>query len=277
MEFARMAFSQAWQVTALVVFVLLATRLVARNRPHLAYMLWLVVLIKCVTPPLWSSPSSAFSWLQTALVNQSSQSVADHVLQGPLVGSDYEITEHSSSGPDDVEIQVHPYDVPVTEELSTLQVVEEERYLAPAGLLLVSRLGRRLRTGAACKWWPMVALRLEAADDCIRAGQRVRRSDCRAFRTTQGAMARPIARDNKPRGARCHRVVSTFDRIAGHRCSRQTTRRAGSDPRPRTDSCSPRRPLAWLATGLCEGGVVVLSVGVVGEPSDDARSGTMLR
>ncbi|MCA9123499.1 MAG: hypothetical protein H6822_32885 [Planctomycetaceae bacterium] len=67
MDFAWMAFSQTWQVTFLVILVLVITRLFAKNRPHLAYMLWLVVLIKCVAPPFWSSPTSAFTWLQTAM------------------------------------------------------------------------------------------------------------------------------------------------------------------------------------------------------------------
>lgn len=57
--------TQCWQVTALIAVVWLINRTFARNRPHLASVLWLVVLIKCVTPPVWSSPSSVFSWLQS--------------------------------------------------------------------------------------------------------------------------------------------------------------------------------------------------------------------
>ena len=34
-----MAFTQTWQVTILALFVLLAIRVFARNRPHLAYLL----------------------------------------------------------------------------------------------------------------------------------------------------------------------------------------------------------------------------------------------
>ncbi len=67
MDFVRIGASQAWQVTALIVVVLVLVRLFARNRPHLAYVLWLVVLAKCVTPPLWSSPSGIFSWVQHAV------------------------------------------------------------------------------------------------------------------------------------------------------------------------------------------------------------------
>jgi hypothetical protein len=47
------AWTQTWQ--ALVLVVAIIARLAAANRPQLAYVLWLVVLLKCVTPPLWSS------------------------------------------------------------------------------------------------------------------------------------------------------------------------------------------------------------------------------
>ncbi|MEW4528712.1 M56 family metallopeptidase [Maioricimonas sp. JC845] len=51
------------QVTVLVVIVAGLLRLTARSRPHLAYVLWLVVLLKCLVPPVWSSPSSVWNWL----------------------------------------------------------------------------------------------------------------------------------------------------------------------------------------------------------------------
>ena len=63
-EWMRMAVTHAWQVTALIVLTAIVVRLFARNRPHLAFVLWLLVLVKCVTPPVWSSPSGVFSWLQ---------------------------------------------------------------------------------------------------------------------------------------------------------------------------------------------------------------------
>ncbi|MES2788334.1 MAG: M56 family metallopeptidase [Planctomycetota bacterium] len=59
------AWAQCWQVTALILAVWFAVRVAARNRPHLASVLWLVVLMKCVTPPIWSSPCGLFSWLQS--------------------------------------------------------------------------------------------------------------------------------------------------------------------------------------------------------------------
>lgn len=61
-----LAWTQFWQVTVLIVVVATMARTVARNRPHLAYALWLVVLVKCVMPPLWASPSGVFCWIQPA-------------------------------------------------------------------------------------------------------------------------------------------------------------------------------------------------------------------
>jgi len=63
-DWLQAAWTQTWQVTVLIVAVALLVRLAAANRPQLAFVLWLVVLVKCVTPPLWSSPSGAFCWLQ---------------------------------------------------------------------------------------------------------------------------------------------------------------------------------------------------------------------
>lgn len=67
--------SQMWQVTALLAIVASATRLVCRRRPHLAYMLWLLVLLKCLTPPIWSSPTGLFSWAQRRVMPAETGSV----------------------------------------------------------------------------------------------------------------------------------------------------------------------------------------------------------
>jgi beta-lactamase regulating signal transducer with metallopeptidase domain len=60
-EFLATAWTQIWQVTALIVAVAVLVRLVAKNRPHLAHVLWLVVLVKCLTPPWCASPVGVFS------------------------------------------------------------------------------------------------------------------------------------------------------------------------------------------------------------------------
>ncbi len=61
-ELTGPAWSQLWQVSVMILAVALATRLFCRKRPHLAYVLWLLVIVKCLTPPVWSSPTGVFSW-----------------------------------------------------------------------------------------------------------------------------------------------------------------------------------------------------------------------
>ncbi len=50
-ELAWLAWSQIWQVTALAAVVGVVTRLFCRRRPHLAYVLWMLVVLKCLA---WS-------------------------------------------------------------------------------------------------------------------------------------------------------------------------------------------------------------------------------
>lgn len=66
-ELAGMAWTQCWQLSLLIAVVLVAARLFGHRRPYLAYVLWLVVLAKCLTPPVISSPGSIFSWLRPAV------------------------------------------------------------------------------------------------------------------------------------------------------------------------------------------------------------------
>ena len=63
-DFLSIAIVQLWQVTALIVLVAIVNRRLAGRLPHLAHVLWLIVLVKCLTPPLWSSASGVFCWLQ---------------------------------------------------------------------------------------------------------------------------------------------------------------------------------------------------------------------
>jgi len=69
-QWARLAWAQLWQVTMLIAVVALVTRLAARNRPYLAHALWLVVLVKCVTPPVFSSAGGVFCWMETASLHR---------------------------------------------------------------------------------------------------------------------------------------------------------------------------------------------------------------
>ena len=55
---------QLWQISLLILLLAAVGRWIGRRRPHVAYLLWLVVAVKCVTPPVWSSPMGIFSWSQ---------------------------------------------------------------------------------------------------------------------------------------------------------------------------------------------------------------------
>jgi beta-lactamase regulating signal transducer with metallopeptidase domain/protocatechuate 3,4-dioxygenase beta subunit len=63
-EWISLAWSQVWQVTALAAVVGVVARIACRKHPHITYVLWMLVVFKCLTPPLWSSPTGVFSWIQ---------------------------------------------------------------------------------------------------------------------------------------------------------------------------------------------------------------------
>ena len=73
--------TQAWQITALAIVVAVVVKLAAKNRPHLAHALWVLVLIKCVTPPLWGHSLGVFSQLQARLMPDESATLPD--VSGP--------------------------------------------------------------------------------------------------------------------------------------------------------------------------------------------------
>jgi bla regulator protein blaR1 len=61
-ELARIAWVQLWQVTIVALVVGTVVRLCCRDRPSLAYALWMLVVVKSIVPPVWSSPTGLFSW-----------------------------------------------------------------------------------------------------------------------------------------------------------------------------------------------------------------------
>ena len=156
MDFARMAISQAWQLTALIVFALVATRLVAKNRPHLAYMLWLVVLLKCVTPPLWSSPSGAFSWVLARLSEDTSaEPLSDPSDLPAKLGVDIEVSSLPMPETDDVLISVQPLDFHANAAPDRSQAVESNEIRATALRVVAAAWGVGILLAimlAACRW-----------------------------------------------------------------------------------------------------------------------------
>jgi beta-lactamase regulating signal transducer with metallopeptidase domain len=64
-EWVTLGWTQLWQVTLLAVAVYVATRIFGRHRPHVGYVLWMLVIVKCLTPPIWASPVGFFSLAQS--------------------------------------------------------------------------------------------------------------------------------------------------------------------------------------------------------------------
>lgn len=62
------AWIQFCQVTIVAFAVLFVVRAGCRRRPHLAHLLWLLVILKCLTPPLWSTPTGIFSWIPISML-----------------------------------------------------------------------------------------------------------------------------------------------------------------------------------------------------------------
>lgn len=62
-EVLLLVLTQVWQVALIAMVVWTLTRTIVKNQPQLAHLLWALVLLKVITPPIWSSPTSVFSWL----------------------------------------------------------------------------------------------------------------------------------------------------------------------------------------------------------------------
>jgi len=65
----NLAITQLGQVTLLVALAGLAHRLLAARAPRWMLMMWTLVGIKAVTPPLFASPVGLFSWFQAPLLS----------------------------------------------------------------------------------------------------------------------------------------------------------------------------------------------------------------
>ena len=63
-EFSDLWISLCWQLTALIVIATILGMTLLRHRPHLMNVLWIIVFVKALTIPLWSSPTSLFSWIE---------------------------------------------------------------------------------------------------------------------------------------------------------------------------------------------------------------------
>ena len=167
-----LAWAQLWQVTLLVIVVAILVRLVARNRPHLAYALWLVVLVKCVTPPLFASPSGLFCWLQPA--RQVAVAECDAVqAPAPVAMPDEELV-----------IPLYPVEFSETPTATELPAAERSRPLltwadAAACSLLIWVLGTGVSLAVSVWRWRA----------CLRRAGTVQRGEYAEFEGSVGQLA----------------------------------------------------------------------------------------
>ena len=59
-DFCSLFLIHVFQVTIVATIVWAVVRVAGQNRPHLAHALWILVLLKCVTPPIFSSVLKPF-------------------------------------------------------------------------------------------------------------------------------------------------------------------------------------------------------------------------
>ncbi|MEM7558559.1 MAG: M56 family metallopeptidase [Planctomycetota bacterium] len=78
-ELLRMLISQCAQVAFLACVVWLITRHWTKQRSHFNHALWVLVLLKCVTPPVVASPTSLFSWFEGSLITKESPAPVEQV------------------------------------------------------------------------------------------------------------------------------------------------------------------------------------------------------
>jgi bla regulator protein blaR1 len=87
--------THAWQILVLWSAVWVVTRWVARTRPHLAHALWAIVIIKCLIPPIVSSPIAPFSWLMTQLSHETPETPTNVSIQTVSIPSQQPHLDHS--------------------------------------------------------------------------------------------------------------------------------------------------------------------------------------
>lgn len=73
--FLRAIVTQAWQIAVLTVIVALLVRFFAARKPQVAHWLWLIVVVKCVTPPLWGHSFGLFSQIQSVVADGDVQTI----------------------------------------------------------------------------------------------------------------------------------------------------------------------------------------------------------
>ena len=66
---ANLLWIHFWQLTLVAFVVWCVAKVAARNRPHVAHTLWLVVILKAITPPVVPASVGLFSWIESSSHN----------------------------------------------------------------------------------------------------------------------------------------------------------------------------------------------------------------
>jgi len=114
---------QSLQVTAVGLAVWLIVHLFAGDRPHLAHALWTLVLLKCVTPPVWTSPVSPFHWSRTEVSVATEPPVPRPTLSLPFTATD----ASKPAERDGAFLKTRGFEIPVTNTESSNAVSSPER------------------------------------------------------------------------------------------------------------------------------------------------------
>lgn len=144
-EFIPIAMAQLWQVTLLILVVAVLSRWLSRRRPHLSHLLWLVVLIKCVTPPVWASPGGVFCWLQPE--QQIDTPFVEHVEWTPVAWDELLDIENTSTM--DFETGNAPFAGVFLDEASEAELTAAPSVVEPP---IDQPLGDRIGNAALVAW-----------------------------------------------------------------------------------------------------------------------------
>lgn len=102
-DWGRLIATQLWQVTLLIPAAILLLRWLLPTRSHLAYGVLLIVLLKCVTPPVFTSNIGLLPWAQSQAEQFApvvrSESIADEPRSVPA-DHKTDVTDRSGGGPD---------------------------------------------------------------------------------------------------------------------------------------------------------------------------------
>ncbi len=57
-----LAWTQTWQILAVAIIAASLAWAIGKRHPHMSYLLWMLVLVKALTPPVFVGPISIFNW-----------------------------------------------------------------------------------------------------------------------------------------------------------------------------------------------------------------------